>query len=95
MYVIAARIKIRFVISFSLKDKRMRLRSLKDKFSKRFKIPLTEVGFQDNKNFSQVGFSFVSGSHSHGESIEGKMMDYIRDNCEDEIVDVESYIEKF
>lgn len=95
MYVVAVRIKVRFVISFSLKDKRMRLRSLKDKFFSRFKVNLTEVDLQDNKNFSYVGFSFVTGSYKQGESIEGKMMEYIRDNCEDEIVDVESYVEKF
>ncbi len=95
MYVVIVKFKVRFVISFSLKDKRMRLRSLKDKFASRFKVQLTEVELQDNKNFSILGFSFVSGSHAAAESIEGKMVDYIRDTCEDEIIDIESYIEKF
>ncbi|ADO82990.1 DUF503 domain-containing protein [Ilyobacter polytropus] len=95
MYVAAVKIKIRFVISFSLKDKRMRLRSIKDKFTSKFKTQLTEVELQDNKNFTVLGFSFVTGSYSLAQSIEGKMVAYIEDNCEDEIVDIDSYIEKF
>ncbi|WP_319370426.1 DUF503 domain-containing protein [uncultured Ilyobacter sp.] len=95
MYVAAVKIKIRFVISFSLKDKRMRLRSLKDKFSSKFKIHLTEVDLQDNKNFAILGFSFVSGSYSVAESVEGKMIAYVEEACEDEVVDIDSYIEKF
>ncbi len=95
MYVTAVKIKIRFVISFSLKDKRMRLRSLKDKFASKFKVQLTEVELQDNKNFAILGFSLVSGSYSVAEGIEGKMIAYIEDTCEDEIVDIDSYIEKF
>jgi len=95
MYVAAVKIKIRFVISFSLKDQRMRLRSIRDKFTSKFKTQLTEVELQDNKNFTILGFAFVSGSYRLAESIEGKMIAYIEDNCEDEIVDIDSYIEKF
>jgi len=95
MYVAAVQIEIRLPWAKSLKDKRMVIRSLKDKFLKRFKIQLTEVGLQDVKDRGMVAFALVSESQKSALDIQGKMIDFFLDNCPEEIVEIERYLDKY
>jgi len=95
MFVFSSRIQIRLHISFSLKDKRQVIHSLKNKFKSSFKVPLVEVGEQNNKNFSILAFTFVCEEISYGEKLQSKMLDYIEDNCLEEVVDIEKFLEKY
>lgn len=95
MYIAAVQIEIRLSWARSLKDKRMVIRSLKDKFLKRFKIQLTEVGLQDVKDRGMVAFALVSESQRSALDIQGKMIDFFLENCSEEIVEVGRYLDKY
>lgn len=95
MFVFSSRIKIRIHISFSLKDKRQVIHSLKHKFKSSFKVPLVEIGEQDNKNFSLLAFTFVCEEVHFGEKLQNKMLDFIEENCLEEVVDIENFLEKY
>lgn len=95
MYVAAVKIEIRIPWARSLKDKRTVVRSLKDKFLKRFKIQLTEVGLQDTKERGIVAFTLVSESQKTALDLQGKMIDFFLENCAEEIVEVERYLHKY
>ena len=95
MFVFSNRFRIRISISFSLKDKRQVIRSIKDKFRSVFKVPIIEIGEQDNKNFALLAFSFVCEKEYYGEQLQQKMLEFIEDNCLEEVVDIESFVEKY
>lgn len=95
MFVFSSRIKIRLHSSFSLKDKRQVVRSLKHKFNSSFKVPLVEVGEQDNKRLSLLAFTFVCEEISYGEKLQDKMLDFIEENCLEEVVEIENFLEKY
>jgi len=95
VFVFSSRIRVRINISYSLKDKRQVIRSIKDRFRATFKVLLAEVGEQDNRNFSTLGFSFVCEDISYGKSLQQKMIDFIRDNIMEEVVQVENFQEKY
>ncbi len=95
MYVVAVKIEIRLPWARSLKDKRMVIRSLKDKFLKRFKVQLTEVGLQDAKERGILAFTLVSESQKSALDLQGKMIDFFLENCAEEIVEIERYLNKY
>lgn len=50
--------------SFSLKDKRRVIKSIKDKISSRFNISVAEVGFQNEKRRSELAVAMVNSDQA-------------------------------
>ena len=95
MFVLSNRLRIRIEISYSLKDKRQVVRSIKDKFRAAFKVPLVEVSDLNNKNFATLGSAFVCEDLFYGRQLQQRMVEFILDNCHEEVIDVEKFEEKY
>ena len=54
-----------------------------------------EIGEQDNRNFSLLAFTFVCQEIYYGEKLQNKMLDFIEENCLEEVVDIEKFLEKY
>lgn len=59
-----AHFKLRIPESFTLKDKRRVIKSLKDKISSRFNISIAEVGFQNEKRLSELAIAMVNSDQA-------------------------------
>jgi len=72
---------LKFIIelpeSYSLKDKRRVIRSLKDKLIKKYKLSVSEIDLHNSLTYAQVGAALVSNSRSHGETVLQKAVTFI------------------
>jgi uncharacterized protein YlxP (DUF503 family) len=66
--------------SFSLKDKRSVVRSIKDICMKKFKLSAAEIDLQGSHTYCQLGMALVSNSKEIGEKVLQKTLDYIENN---------------
>lgn len=73
----------------SLKEKRMVVRSIIDKTKHKFNISIAEVGDQDLHNSIVIGFSCINSDKNVVNSIVNKVINYIEDNTDAEILNVE------
>lgn len=95
IFVFSTKIKIRIAMSFSLKDKRQVVRRIKDRVMATFKVPLVEVEEMDTLNFAVLGYSIVGQDLRRGRQLQEKIEEFIADNCQEEVVDVEHFEEKY
>jgi uncharacterized protein YlxP (DUF503 family) len=79
----------------SIKDKRMIVRSIKDKLHKRFKLSAAEVDLQDSLRFAQIGAVLASNSREFGEKVLQKALTMIEDDFFLRIQDVNIHSEEF
>ena len=79
----------------SLKDKRRIIRSIKDKFLRKFRISAAEVDLQDSLRFAQIGGALVSNSRDFGETVLNKAFKMIEDEMPVRIQDMRIYSEEF
>ncbi len=72
---------LKFIIelpeSYSLKDKRRVIRSLKDRLIKKYKLSVSEIDLQNSLTYAQIGAALVSNSRSFGESVLQKAIDFV------------------
>ena len=72
---------LKFIIelpeSYSLKDKRREIRSLKDRLIKKYKLSVSEIDLQNSLTYAQIGAALVSNSRSFGESVLQKAIDFV------------------
>lgn len=68
MWVGSAIVEIHIPSAQSLKDKRMVVRSLRDRLRQRFGISCAEVAKQDLHQIARLGLAFVSGRRTEVES---------------------------
>jgi uncharacterized protein YlxP (DUF503 family) len=64
--------------SRSLKDKRMVIRSIKDRISNRFNVSIAEVGRQDSRNFASIAAVVVSVDSASAHRMLENVMDFMR-----------------
>ena len=79
----------------SIKDKRRIIRSIKDKFMRKYRISAAEVDLQDSLRFAQIGGAFVSNSRDFGETVLNKAFKMIEDEMPVRIQDMRIYSEEF
>lgn len=60
--------------SFSLKDKRRVVKSMKDKLRLRFHVSCAETDLQESLRFAQLGAAIVSNSTEFGETVMRKAL---------------------
>lgn len=63
--------------SLSLKDKRMVLKSLKDRIRKNFNVSISEVDYQDKWQKAALGLACVSGEKQFVDTTFQKIINYI------------------
>lgn len=78
--------------SYSLKDKRQSLKSLKDRIRNKFNVAVAEVDCQDVWQTAVVGIVTVSNSSRFVNSVISKVIDFIRVNKTTDLVDYEHEI---
>ena len=69
MIVAVALFELHMPYAQSLKDKRMVMRSVRDKLRGRFEISAGEVALQDLHQRGRVGLSFIALDHASAESL--------------------------
>ena len=73
----------------SLKGKRHALKGLKEKVRRRFEISVAEVDHQDVWQRATLGRACVSGDSRHANEVISKAIDFIEDNVEGYVTDVQ------
>ena len=73
----------------SLKGKRHALKGLKERLRRRFEISVAEVGHQDSWQRATLALACVSGDSRHANEVISKAMDFIEDNVEGYVIDVQ------
>jgi uncharacterized protein len=76
----------------SLKGKRHVLKGLKDKLRRRFEVAVAEVDHQDVWQRATLAVACVSGSSRHANEVISKALDFIEDNVEGYVTDIETEI---
>jgi len=90
---------IQFIIELpeasSLKDKRQIVRSVRDRFQKKFRMSAAEVDLQDSLGFAQIGGALVSNSKEFGETVLRKAFAMVEADLPVRIHDVAIHSEEF
>ncbi len=78
--------------SHSLKEKRMVLRSIKDKTRLKFNVAIAEVGSQDNWQEAVLGFAVVANEKGFVQQMVAKIVNFIDSLAVAKIIDDEQDI---
>ncbi len=89
MYVGILVIEILIYSSTSLKEKRLVLKSMKDRLKKKFNVAVAEIGFQDKWQRAQLGIATISNQHSHLEHSLQQIFQYLDRSDSYEIISYE------
>ncbi len=82
MIVAVALFELHMPFARSLKDKRMVMRSLRDKLRSRFEISAGEVALQDLHQRGRVGLSFIALDHASAESLLDRIRAFVESNTD-------------
>lgn len=89
MYVGVLIIEIMIYSSSSLKEKRLVIKSIKDRLKNKFNVAVAEIGYQDKWQRSQLGIATISNQHSHLEQSLQKIFQYLDNSDSYEIISYE------
>lgn len=92
MKVLVMTVNLRAEWSHSLKEKRMVVRSIIQKLRNKFNISVSEVGNQDLHNYITIGISSICGSSALLDSISENIINFIEDNTDAELLNIEKDI---
>ncbi|KAA3617725.1 MAG: DUF503 domain-containing protein [Calditrichaeota bacterium] len=70
----------------SLKDKRMVIRSVKDRISKKFNVSVAEIDFLDKWQRASMAFATVSNSKKHSEKVLQKIFQILDKDLSFELI---------
>ena len=73
---------------FSLKDKRMIVKSLVEKIRRKFNVSVSEVENNDIHKSIVIGIACVTNETSHADSIINNVINFIENNTDAVIVDI-------
>ncbi|HHW70746.1 MAG TPA: DUF503 domain-containing protein [Clostridiales bacterium] len=73
--------------AMSLKDKRMVIRSIKDRLKFKFNVSVAEVGENDNWRIAQLGITCVSNSGHHVDSMISGVINFLEKDVRIRILD--------
>ena len=89
MIIGTAEIKLYAPWVFSLREKRMVVKSIIAKAQNKFNISIAEVGEQDTLQTIILGIACVAGTVRQSDSIIDHVINFIESNTEAEILDVQ------
>ncbi len=87
MVIGVCRIELCIVDALSLKDKRMVLRSIKDRLKTKFNIAIAEIDKNDNWRIAELGITCVSNAGSHADSILSNVINFLERDGRAQIID--------
>jgi uncharacterized protein YlxP (DUF503 family) len=77
--------------AFSLKDKRMVVKSIQERCKSRFNVSVVECGENDKWQLCSMGFALAAISASQAQQNMQTIIDYLYDDGRIEITGIESY----
>lgn len=89
MYVGIIQVELRIPAPCSLKQRRAIVRSLKDRVRRRFQVAIAEIGILDDHEEVNLGIALVSNEGPHAEKRCRAVMEFIENNPEAEVVDIQ------
>jgi uncharacterized protein YlxP (DUF503 family) len=89
MFVGVLVIEIMIYSSASLKEKRLVLKSMKDRLKNKFNVAVAEIGFQDKWQRAQLGIVTLSNQQSHLEHSLQQIFQYLDQSDSYEITSYE------
>ncbi len=95
MLVAVALLELHIEYAQSLKEKRMVVKSLRDKLRHRFEISAAEVGLQDVHQRARLGLSFVTSSRDTAQALLERIENFIDGNTDAVVSDFMSEILEF
>ena len=82
MLVSVALFELHIPYSQSLKEKRMVVRSLRDKLRARFELAANEVALHDLHQRARLAISFIAFDDATADKMLEKILDYVRENVD-------------
>ena len=70
----------------SLKEKRMIVKSLKDRIAKKFNVSVAELEYQDKWQRAQLAFAIVSNSKGHADQVLQKIFQLLDSEVNSELI---------
>lgn len=91
MKIGTCKIYLNLPYAHSLKEKRMVVKSTIDRVKNKFNVSIAEIEDQDLHQSIVLGIAVVSSDTSHANSVVQKVLNYIEEICDADLID--SYIE--
>ena len=82
MLVVVALFELHIEFAESLKDKRMVVRSLKDKLRSKFSLSVAEVGLQDVHQRARLAVAFIAHDHPYADASLEKIGSFVEDHTD-------------
>ncbi len=92
MKVLVMRVDLKANYVHSLKEKRMIVKSLIGRLQNKFNISIREVENQDLHQLISIGIVKLDLINKESNQSKDKIINFIEENCEAEIIDIESEI---
>ena len=92
MKILIMRLELRAEWVKSLKEKRMIVLSLTKRLSNKFNVSVSEVNYQDVHEQIEIGIVSVGTTKEILYSLKEKILDFVEDNTDAEIVRIEEEI---
>ena len=92
MKILVMKVDLRAVYVHSLKEKRMIVKSIIGKLQNKFNVSIREVENQDLHKRISIGIVKLELNSKDSDQSKDKILNFIEENCEAEIIDIESEI---
>lgn len=92
MKILIMEIELRASWVHSLKEKRTIVKSIIQRLKNKFNISIGEIGNQDNHKSIIIGLSFVCVNRNIAYNVKEKVLDFLEENFETEIINVKEEI---
>lgn len=95
MKIIVMKINLRANWVHSLKEKRMIVKSILAKIRNKFNVSIAEIDNQDVHQSIVIGISGIALDTKIADSLIEKIINFIDENCEAEIMQIESQVDVY
>lgn len=92
MKILVMKVDLRAAYVHSLKEKRMIVKSIIGKLQNKFNVSIREVENQDLHQRISIGIVKLELNSKDSDQFKDKILNFIEENCEAEIIDIESEI---
>ena len=92
MKILVMKVDLRAAYVHSLKEKRMIVKSIIGKLQNKFNVSIREVENQDLHQRISIGIVKLELNSKDSDQSKDKILNFIEENCEAQIIDIESEI---
>lgn len=82
MLVVVAVYELHIEYAHSLKEKRMVVKSLRDRLRNRFEVATSEVGYQDVHQRARLAVTFIAHHNAAADAVLDKLADFIESSTD-------------